>query len=595
MSAPPKVGFVSLGCPKALVDSERILTRLRAEGYDVVGSYEDANLVVVNTCGFIDDAVHESLDAIGEALARNGKVIVTGCLGAKPETITDRHPSVLKVTGPHAYEEVVNAVHEQLPPLHDPFLDLVPPQGIRLTPRHYAYLKISEGCNHRCTFCIIPSMRGDLASRPIGEVMLEAERLVKAGVKELLVISQDTSAYGADLKYATGFWGGKPVKARFTDLARSLGSLGAWVRLHYVYPYPHVDEVIPLMADGKVLPYLDIPFQHGSPRVLKLMKRPAHAENTLERIRRWREICPDLTLRSTFIVGFPGETEADFQVLLDWLAEAQLDRVGCFKYSPVEGAAANALPDPVPDEVKQERYERFMELASRDQRGEAGCEDRPVDARAGGYGRRGRRRRPLGGRRARDRRHGAHPQARQAQGRRLGGRRDHRRRCLRSDREDSPQEVTPMHALSLRAAFAVLALLFAVSASSQVPPEPAAATAAPPPAAAVDPLAEAIRERVDHLRYASEHDGTDHVVRGRASSSPTSSRGTTNRSSSSRSGAIRRGSTCWSPRSPISRTTGSIPPTTTSRPCSRSARTCGRRRPCSRPSRPTSSSSPRTR
>jgi len=295
VSTPPKVGFVSLGCPKALVDSERILTRLRAEGYDVVGSYEDANLVVVNTCGFIDDAVHESLDAIGEALARNGKVIVTGCLGAKPETITDRHPSVLKVTGPHAYEEVVSAVHEQLPPLHDPFLDLVPPQGIRLTPRHYAYLKISEGCNHRCTFCIIPSMRGNLASRPIGEVMLEAERLVKAGVKELLVISQDTSAYGADLKYATGFWGGKPVKARFTDLARSLGSLGAWVRLHYVYPYPHVDEVIPLMADGKVLPYLDIPFQHGSPRVLKLMKRPAHAENTLERIRRWRETCPDLT------------------------------------------------------------------------------------------------------------------------------------------------------------------------------------------------------------------------------------------------------------------------------------------------------------
>jgi ribosomal protein S12 methylthiotransferase len=364
VSTPPKVGFVSLGCPKALVDSERILTRLRAEGYDVVGSYEDANLVVVNTCGFIDDAVHESLEAIGEALARNGRVIVTGCLGAKPETITDRHPSVLKVTGPHAYEEVVAAVHEQLPPLHDPFVDLVPPQGIRLTPRHYAYLKISEGCNHRCTFCIIPSMRGDLSSRPIGEVMLEAERLVKAGVKELLVISQDTSAYGADLRYATGFWGGKPVKARFTDLARSLGSLGAWVRLHYVYPYPHVDEVIPLMAEGKVLPYLDIPFQHGSPRVLKLMKRPAHAENTLERIARWRGICPDLTLRSTFIVGFPGETEDDFRMLLDWLAEARLDRVGCFKYSPVEGAAANTLPGPVPDEVKQERYERFMELAA---------------------------------------------------------------------------------------------------------------------------------------------------------------------------------------------------------------------------------------
>ena len=364
-ATPPKVGFVSLGCPKALVDSERILTRLRAEGYDVVGSYEDASLVVVNTCGFIDDAVHESLEAIGEALARNGKVIVTGCLGARPETITDRHPSVLKVTGPHAYEEVVTAVHEQLPPLHDPFVDLVPPQGIRLTPRHYAYLKISEGCNHRCTFCIIPSMRGDLASRPIGEVMLEAERLVKAGVKELLVISQDTSAYGADLKYATGFWGGRPVRARFTDLARSLGSLGAWVRLHYVYPYPHVDEVIPLMAEGRVLPYLDIPFQHASPRILRLMKRPAAAENTLGRIARWREVCPELTLRSTFIVGFPGETEDDFRMLLDWLEEARLDRVGCFRYSPVEGAAANALPDPVPDEVKQERYERFMELAAR--------------------------------------------------------------------------------------------------------------------------------------------------------------------------------------------------------------------------------------
>jgi ribosomal protein S12 methylthiotransferase len=355
---------VSLGCPKALVDSERILTRLRAEGYDVVGSYADANLVVVNTCGFIDDAVHESLEAIGEAVARNGKVIVTGCLGARPETITDRHPSVLKVTGPHAYDEVVAAVHEQLPPLHDPFVDLVPPQGIRLTPRHYAYLKISEGCNHRCTFCIIPSMRGDLVSRPIGEVMLEAERLVKAGVKELLVISQDTSAYGTDLRYATGFWGGKPVKARFTDLARSLGSLGAWVRLHYVYPYPHVDEVIPLMAEGKVLPYLDIPFQHGSPRVLKLMKRPAHAENALARIRDWREACPDIAIRSTFIVGFPGETEDDFQTLLDWMREARLDRVGCFKYSPVEGASANELADHLPEEIKQERHDRFMELAA---------------------------------------------------------------------------------------------------------------------------------------------------------------------------------------------------------------------------------------
>ena len=365
MSAAPRISFVSLGCPKALVDSERILTRLRAEGYEIVGSYEDANVVVVNTCGFIDDAVHESLDAIGEALARNGKVIVTGCLGARPETITDRHPQVLKVTGAHAYEEVVNAVHDELPPLHDPFVDLVPPQGIRLTPRHYAYLKISEGCNHRCTFCIIPSMRGDLASRPIGEVMLEAERLVKAGVKELLVISQDTSAYGSDLRYATGFWGGKPVKARFTDLARSLGSLGACVRLHYVYPYPHVDEVIPLMAEGKVLPYLDVPFQHGSPRVLKLMKRPAHAENALERIHAWREVCPDIAIRSTFIVGFPGETERDFELLLEWIEEARLDRVGCFKYSPVDGAKANDLPDPVPDEVKQERHDRFMEVAAR--------------------------------------------------------------------------------------------------------------------------------------------------------------------------------------------------------------------------------------
>ena len=346
------------------MDSERILTRLRSEGYDVVGTYADADLVVVNTCGFIDDAVHESLEAIGEALARNGKVIVTGCLGAKPETITDRHPSVLKVTGPHAYEEVVGAVHQHLPPLHDPFMDLVPPQGIRLTPRHYAYLKISEGCNHRCSFCIIPSMRGDLVSRPIGDVMGEAERLVNAGVKELLVISQDTSAYGVDLRYATGFWGGKPVKARFQELAHALGSLGAWVRLHYVYPYPHVDDVIPLMADGRVLPYLDVPFQHGSPRILRLMKRPAHAENTLERIRRWREICPDITLRSTFIVGFPGETEDDFQVLLDWLREARLDRVGCFKYSPVDGAAANALPNPVPEEVKQERHDRFMEVAA---------------------------------------------------------------------------------------------------------------------------------------------------------------------------------------------------------------------------------------
>ena len=356
----PKVGFVSLGCPKALVDSERILTQLRSEGYEVVPTYDAADLVVVNTCGFIDEAVHESLEAIGEAVAANGRVIVTGCLGAQPERITERHPQVLKVTGPAAYEEVVGAVHQYLPPKHDPHLDLVPPQGIRLTPRHYAYLKISEGCNHRCSFCIIPSMRGDLVSRPITHVLNEAIRLKNAGVKELLVISQDTSAYGADLRYRAEQWGKREIRTRFADLARELGDLGMWIRLHYVYPYPHVDEVLPLMAEGRVLPYLDIPFQHGSPRVLKLMKRPAHAENTLERIRRWRRIVPELALRSTFIVGFPGETDDDFQQLLDWLDEAQLDRVGCFKYSPVEGAAANELPDPVPEEVKEERWHRFM-------------------------------------------------------------------------------------------------------------------------------------------------------------------------------------------------------------------------------------------
>ena len=356
----PKVGFVSLGCPKALVDSERILTQLRSEGYQVVPTYDAADLVVVNTCGFIDEAVHESLEAIGEAVAANGRVIVTGCLGAQPERITQRHPRVLKVTGPAAYEEVVGAVHQYLPPKHDPHLDLVPPQGIRLTPRHYAYLKISEGCNHRCSFCIIPSMRGDLVSRPITHVLNEAIRLKNAGVKELLVISQDTSAYGADLRYRAEQWGKREIRTRFADLARELGDLGMWIRLHYVYPYPHVDEVLPLMAEGRVLPYLDIPFQHGSPRVLKLMKRPAHAENTLERIRRWRRIVPELALRSTFIVGFPGETDDDFQQLLDWLDEAQLDRVGCFKYSPVEGAAANKLPDPVPEDVKEERWHRFM-------------------------------------------------------------------------------------------------------------------------------------------------------------------------------------------------------------------------------------------
>jgi ribosomal protein S12 methylthiotransferase len=359
----PKIGFVSLGCPKALVDSERILTRLRAEGYEVSPTYEAADVVVVNTCGFIDSAVDESLDAIGEALEQNGRVIVTGCLGARPERILERHPRVLKVTGPHAYEDVVSAVHEHVPPAHDPFFDLVPPQGIRLTPRHYAWLKISEGCNNKCSFCIIPAMRGRLASRPIDEVLREAERLVKAGVKELLVISQDTSAYGADIRYRAGTWRDQSFETRFLDLARGLGSLGAWVRLHYVYPYPHVDEAIPLMAERRVLPYLDIPFQHGSPTVLKRMRRPAHAENTLERIRAWRAACPDLVIRSTFIVGFPGETEAEFEELLSWLEEAQIDRVGCFKYSPVEGAAANALPDHVPPEVQQERYDRFMSLA----------------------------------------------------------------------------------------------------------------------------------------------------------------------------------------------------------------------------------------
>jgi len=357
-----RVGFVSLGCPKALVDSERILTQLRAEGYAVAPRYEDADLVVVNTCGFIDDAVAESLDAIGEALAENGRVIVTGCLGAKGDIVKRTHPRVLAVTGPHATAEVMEAVHRHLPRPHDPFTSLVPPQGIKLTPQHYAYLKIAEGCNHRCTFCIIPSMRGDLVSRPIGEVMQEAEHLVAAGVKELLVISQDTSAYGVDVRYRVGFWGGRPVKTRMTELARALAGLGAWVRLHYVYPYPHVDEVVPLMSERGLLPYLDVPFQHASRRILRLMKRPASAEDNLARIRRWREIRPDLTIRSTFIVGFPGETEAEFDELLAFLEAAQLDRVGCFAYSPVEGAAANALPGAVPEEVKEERRARFMKL-----------------------------------------------------------------------------------------------------------------------------------------------------------------------------------------------------------------------------------------
>ena len=360
----PKVGFVSLGCPKALVDSERILTQLKTEGYEVAQNYDGADLVVVNTCGFIESAVQESLDAIGEAISENGKVIVTGCLGKDEAKIREMHPSVLKVTGAAAYQDVMDAVHQYVPqqPKHNPFVDLVPEQGIRLTPKHYAYLKISEGCNHRCTFCIIPSMRGDLVSRPISSVMQEAQALKRAGVKELLVISQDTSAYGVDTKYKLDFWNGQPLKTKFYDLCEALGQLGIWVRLHYVYPYPHVDAAIDLMAQGKILPYLDIPFQHASPSVLKAMKRPAHSENTLDRIKAWREKCPELVIRSTFVVGFPGETEEDFQYLLDWLKEAQLDRVGCFKYSPVEGATANDLPNHVPEDIQQERFERFMQL-----------------------------------------------------------------------------------------------------------------------------------------------------------------------------------------------------------------------------------------
>ncbi|MFN3965558.1 MAG: 30S ribosomal protein S12 methylthiotransferase RimO [Silanimonas lenta] len=370
-----KVGFVSLGCPKALVDSERILTQLKVEGYDIVGSYDKADLVVVNTCGFIESAVQESLEAIGEAMAENGKVIVTGCLGKRPEEIRAAHPGVLAITGPQDYSSVMSAVHEALPPKHDPFTDLLPAPrrrrkddgmiegvGLKLTPKHYAYLKISEGCNHRCSFCIIPSMRGDLVSRPVDEVLREAEKLAMGGVKELLVISQDTSAYGVDLRYAPRTWRGREYQTRMTDLARGLGELGLWTRLHYVYPYPHVDDVIPLMAEGKILPYLDVPLQHASPRVLKAMKRPAAAEKQLERIQRWREICPELTIRSTFIVGFPGETEEDFEQLLDFIDEAELDRVGAFPYSPVTGAKANELPDPVPEALKQERLARFMEL-----------------------------------------------------------------------------------------------------------------------------------------------------------------------------------------------------------------------------------------
>ncbi len=358
----PRVGFVSLGCPKATVDSERILTRLRTEGYLISPNYEDSDLVVVNTCGFIDSAIAESLDAIGEALTENGKVIVTGCLGAKGDVVKQAHPNVLSVTGPQATDEVMEAIHAYLPKLHDPYVDLVPPQGIRLTPKHYAYLKISEGCNHRCTFCIIPSMRGNLVSRPVGDIMQEAQSLVDAGVKELLVISQDTSAYGVDLKYRSGFWKGKFVKSRITELAQTMGELGVWIRLHYVYPYPHVDELIPLMAEGKIVPYLDIPFQHANARILKLMKRPADSEDVLSRIQQWRTICPDLTLRSTFIVGFPGETEQEFKELLDFLKAAQLDRVGAFMYSPVDGAVANSLPNPISPELQQERLARLMAL-----------------------------------------------------------------------------------------------------------------------------------------------------------------------------------------------------------------------------------------
>jgi ribosomal protein S12 methylthiotransferase len=362
MSTPKQIGLVSLGCPKALVDSEQIVTKLRAEGYLISPSYEGADLVVVNTCGFIDAAVEESLDAIGEALAENGKVIVTGCLGAKEELIREAHPRVLAITGPHASDEVLQHVHAHLPQPHDPFTSLVPPAGIKLTPQHFAYLKISEGCNHSCTFCIIPSLRGPLVSRPIGDVLTEAKNLAEAGVRELLVISQDTSAYGVDVKYRTGFFGGRPVKTRLKELCEALAEFGIWVRLHYVYPYPSVDDLVPLMAEGKILPYLDVPFQHSNKRILKAMKRPASAENNLERIRAWREICPDITIRSTFITGFPGETEAEFEELLEFIEEARLDRVGCFAYSPVEGAAANELPGAVPDEVREERRRRLMDV-----------------------------------------------------------------------------------------------------------------------------------------------------------------------------------------------------------------------------------------
>ena len=421
----PRVGLVSLGCPKALVDSERIITKLRSEGYELSPDYAGADVVLVNTCGFLDSAKKESLDAIGEAMAKNGRVVVTGCFGVEKDRILAEHPGVLAVTGPHQYEQVVAAVHDAVPPLHDPFLDLVPPEGLHLTPRHYAYLKISEGCNNRCSFCIIPSLRGKLASRPANQVMAEAERLVKAGVKELLVISQDTSAYGLDIKYAESPYKGRMLKARFLELCEALGSLGAWVRLHYVYPYPHVDEVLPLMAEGKILPYLDIPFQHASPRVLKAMRRPAHQEKTLERLRRWREICPDLAIRSTFIVGFPGETEEDFQILLDWLKEAKLARVGCFKYEPVEGAAANAHRRSGARRGEGRALASLHGGAAGGERGGDGRQGRQDHRRHHRRGGRRRRHRPLQVGRAGDRRLGV-PQRcnRRAAGRHRAGARD---------------------------------------------------------------------------------------------------------------------------------------------------------------------------
>ena len=450
-AAAPTVSFVSLGCPKALVDSERIVTRLRAEGYALSREHAGADVVIVNTCGFLDSAKAESLAAIGGALKENGKVIVTGCMGAEPESITAAYPNVLAVTGPQQYESVVEAVHRAVPPMHDPFLDLVPPEGIKLTPRHYAYLKISEGCNNRCSFCIIPRLRGDLVSRPAGEVMREAEKLAAAGVKELLVISQDTSAYGLDLKYAASPWRGGELRTKFIDLARALGELGVWVRLHYVYPYPHVDEVIPLMAEGKVLPYLDIPFQHAAPEVLKRMRRPAAQEKTLERIAAWRAICPDITLRSTFIVGFPGETEQDFDYLLQWLEEAALDRVGCFRYEPVRGAAANDMAAPVADDVKEQRWHRFMQaqqkISTRRLKRKVGTRQKVIIDERGADSLKG----PLDGRRAGDRRRGLCGEPPPLARRRNRDRKDRARRRIRSARQRR-RLLTPRASLTTRLA-----------------------------------------------------------------------------------------------------------------------------------------------